>query len=78
MLFDFDPFSGYVLTELNDLHYLLGTSAESPVNMRGDRSRSGVIDEVVQVSNDDAFAFGAPVLDNPVPAGSTGFDPDKL
>ena len=42
----FSPFSGYNLSELNDLHLYLGTSAAEPVRSTGDRSRSGIIDEV--------------------------------
>jgi hypothetical protein len=42
----FDPFSGYVLSEVNDLHMYLGTSAAAPMRMTGDRSRSAVIDEL--------------------------------
>jgi hypothetical protein len=43
----FDPFSGYALSEVNDLHMYLGTSAAAPIRTTGDRSRSAVIDELL-------------------------------
>lgn len=44
--FIFDPFSGFQLSEINDLHLHLGTSARAPVRLTTDFGRGGVIDDV--------------------------------
>ena len=47
----FDPFSGYNLSEVNDLHIYLGTSAAAPIRTKGDYGRSGIIDDVTAVGS---------------------------
>ncbi|MDQ3441209.1 MAG: hypothetical protein M3478_12755, partial [Planctomycetota bacterium] len=42
----FDPFTGYVLSEVNDLHFYLGTSSAAPIRLVGDYGRGGIIDDV--------------------------------
>lgn len=51
---DFDPYNGRALTEMNDLHKYLGTTATEPVRLKGSRSISGLLDGVVATGGSSA------------------------
>jgi hypothetical protein len=54
----FDPYSGFVLSALNDLHLYMGTTKDAPKRLKGDFGRSGLIY--------DTRATGARTLSNAV------------